>query len=259
MAETEMPVFTIKAKDLLATEAVQAYRALCTKYDLSEQAVQVQLALDEIRAWQRDHNDQVRIPHHRHVAACAGPDPAEPHTTWDLLPEPGPEVTRLKDRFGQYFNRQHHVCGPDLWIGTTFEDDPDIPDLELEWPQLMGHHAPLANATPADAATSPNVVSLTADDLLADPKRHGFETYYGVPVCSVGEDGDLLALGHHDPRRTIAAMNAYSRKAIGLRNLYDDHGGGTYSEAVDMLSARHAVRTGDDASPGSLPVMIWSA
>lgn len=54
------------------------------------------------------------------------------------------------------------------------------------------------------------------------PVLEGFETYYGIAVCSVGEDGDLLALGHHEPLHVIAAMNAYSRKVIGLMNMCDD-------------------------------------
>ncbi len=64
-----LPVFTIKAKDALAVEAVAAYRDLCTKYGLFEQANQVQLALEEIRAWQQDHEDDLRLPDHVHVPA----------------------------------------------------------------------------------------------------------------------------------------------------------------------------------------------
>lgn len=40
-------------------------------------------------------------------------------------------------------------------------------------------------------------------------------TFYGVPICHVGEDGDLLALGHVEPRRFVAAALALGRD-LGL-------------------------------------------
>lgn len=46
----------------------------------------------------------------------------------------------------------------------------------------------------------------------ADLDRSFTETYYGVPLLRIGEDGDLLlALGHHEPRRFLAAMLAWVR------------------------------------------------
>jgi hypothetical protein len=62
-----MPVFTIKAKDTLAIETIVAYRDFCLEQDLTEQAAQVELALDEIEAWQRANPDQVKLPDHTHV------------------------------------------------------------------------------------------------------------------------------------------------------------------------------------------------
>lgn len=53
------------------------------------------------------------------------------------------------------------------------------------------------------------------------PDLDGFETHYGMKVASSGEDGDLVMLGHHQPLRAIAAMNAYSRRVIGLTNMAD--------------------------------------
>lgn len=64
-----MPVFIIKAKDALAPEAVAAYRELCSKYQLHAQAAQVQLAIDEIVAWQESHPDDLRLPSYEHVRA----------------------------------------------------------------------------------------------------------------------------------------------------------------------------------------------
>lgn len=67
MTDPTMPVFIIKAKDALAVEAVEAYRDLCTKYRLHDQAAQVQLALDEIVHWQGGNEDRMQLPNHVHV------------------------------------------------------------------------------------------------------------------------------------------------------------------------------------------------
>lgn len=48
------------------------------------------------------------------------------------------------------------------------------------------------------------------------------KTYYGVPVICSGEDGDLMALGHHGKLRVLAACNRYARKVMCLYNLVDD-------------------------------------
>ena len=48
------------------------------------------------------------------------------------------------------------------------------------------------------------------------------ETYYGVPVCCSGEEGDLIALGHPGKRRVLAACNRYAREVMGFDNLADD-------------------------------------
>ena len=68
---TDMPVFVIKAKDPLAVEAVEAYWGLCVGHGLTEQADQVQLAIDEIRAWQAANEDNVKLPDHIHVPATS--------------------------------------------------------------------------------------------------------------------------------------------------------------------------------------------
>ncbi|MFB7649401.1 hypothetical protein ACFC0S_15915 [Streptomyces sp. NPDC056084] len=47
----------------------------------------------------------------------------------------------------------------------------------------------------------------------------GFTTHHGVAVIEIGEDGErLLALGHPDDRRVLAALSAYHR-SIGNRLL----------------------------------------
>jgi hypothetical protein len=54
----------------------------------------------------------------------------------------------------------------------------------------------------------------TADDMEA--------THYGIPVSTYGEDGEMLALGHHDQRRAFAAFNKHARTALGFTNFADD-------------------------------------
>lgn len=66
---SDMPVFVIKAKDLLAPEAVKAYRDLCIAYGLRDQAAEVDKAIEEIIAWQESSVDVVKLPDHVHVPA----------------------------------------------------------------------------------------------------------------------------------------------------------------------------------------------
>lgn len=44
------------------------------------------------------------------------------------------------------------------------------------------------------------------------PVTESCRSYYGVPVVDVGEDGDILVLGHeHHWRRALSAVNAHAR------------------------------------------------
>ena len=82
------------------------------------------------------------------------------------------------------------------------------------------------------------------------------EVFYGVPITSVGEDGDMLAFGHVDPRRALAAFNRYARTVCGLLNLADDRSATT----DDMLnSIRHewAVFHAPDPDDGDDPDWVW--
>lgn len=72
-----MPLFTIKAKDKLAVLAVEHYAQLCREHGLSEQAVEVDRAADELIDWRERNPGQVKLPDHPHVPA-AQPD-AAPH------------------------------------------------------------------------------------------------------------------------------------------------------------------------------------
>ncbi|MCF0086648.1 MULTISPECIES: hypothetical protein [unclassified Streptomyces] len=46
--------------------------------------------------------------------------------------------------------------------------------------------------------------------------------HYGIPVSTYGEDGNMLALGHHDHRKTFAAFNKHARTFLGFANFADD-------------------------------------
>lgn len=65
----------------------------------------------------------------------------------------------------------------------------------------------------------------------------GEDAHYGVPVCHIGEDGDMLAIGHHDPRRALAAFNRHARVFCGLFNVADDRSA-TADDMLVLISAR---------------------
>ena len=52
-------------------------------------------------------------------------------------------------------------------------------------------------------------------DVLAseDEIRKSCEIFHGVPIAATGDDGEegLMAIGHHEPRRALAALLAYCR------------------------------------------------
>lgn len=77
--------------------------------------------------------------------------------------------------------------------------------------------------------------STTLDD-VKDTMRE----FYGVHVCCIGEDGNMVALGHHEPKRVIAALNRYSREEIGLLNICDSSWV-SYTECAEFLEWKHAV------------------
>lgn len=62
-----MPVFTLKAKDMLAVRAIEAYIVACEDEGLQWQAEQVREALEEIEGWQRRNPDSMKLPEHKHV------------------------------------------------------------------------------------------------------------------------------------------------------------------------------------------------
>lgn len=43
------------------------------------------------------------------------------------------------------------------------------------------------------------------------PDLSGFTTHYGVRLCEIGDDGDIVVLGHVDPRTATAAIRELLR------------------------------------------------
>ncbi len=150
----------------------------------------------------------------------------------------------------------------------------------------------LAGAALVAAATAP---LLSADRPLAAtasrpafPELDGFQECYGIRVSYIGDDGAMIALGHHDKRVVIAAMNRHARTYCGLENMLDDPRAGYHDverglsecwavelhdrclECGDNPECRecHALRNrpaeewclrwGIERTPGSFPVMIWN-
>ena len=70
---------------------------------------------------------------------------------WTLPDEPGPEVTAVRDQFGQRFERGDAYDGEhepeSVWVGTAFTTEADVPELVLSWETLYRNHAPLVDAT----------------------------------------------------------------------------------------------------------------
>lgn len=129
------------------------------------------------------------------------------------------------------------------------------------------------------------------------PDLDSFEVYFGIRVADIGEDGDLIALGHHDPKAALAAFNAHAKKFWGLVDLLD--GGqhdqnrwrwalenakqkwavsltdgcrdcvkeGRREDCVDCSDVRATVKDGSwwiaydatDDEPGAFPVTVWRA
>lgn len=77
------------------------------------------------------------------------------------------------------------------------------------------------------------------------PDLKGFKTYYGLQVSDIGEDGDLIILGHHhhDPLRVIAALNRHARTHWSLTNLIDKPGAEVADLACSVYETHAVLRT----------------
>ncbi len=116
------------------------------------------------------------------------------------------------------------------------------------------------------------------------------DVHYGIRCGWFTEDGDMIAVGHHDVMRVVAAMNRHARTTAQLRNLADDRAYDlrdaikalVYTWAVvlgpcdpgdcpmDAIEAHycercdaatnggHWIETGhDEGAPGAYPVTVW--
>lgn len=80
-----------------------------------------------------------------------------------------------------------------------------------------------------------------------------FHVSYGIDVWAIGEDSQfIVAFGHHDPRRMIAAANHMARKVEGLLNLFDGEG----DPEDDPVRVRHVLGWFDPDGPTG--DMTWS-
>jgi hypothetical protein len=80
--------------------------------------------------------------------------------------------------------------------------------------------------------------------------------YFGIPVSTVGEDGDLIALGHHQERRALAAFNRFARTQWGWANVVDDR----HAEAepiLDEVRSGWALFLPPDPAEGDDPDSDW--
>jgi hypothetical protein len=96
--------------------------------------------------------------------------------------------------------------------------------------QALAAPATTHQPAPHERATMPGTSTIPA---ITNPEME--DTHYGIPTTCIGEDGDMLALGHHAPRRALAAFNRHARVFLGLANLVDDRG----AHAVDYLDGIH--------------------
>ncbi|OEV14068.1 hypothetical protein [Streptomyces nanshensis] len=93
---------------------------------------------------------------------------------------------------------------------------------------------------------------------IAEPEME--DTHYGVAVSYCSEDLDnMLALGHHDARRALAAFNRHARTLAGLANLANDYS----ADADDWFSQIQpkwaTFRTPDPHNDWEDPASWWIA
>lgn len=111
---------------------------------------------------------------------------------------------------------------------------------------------------------------------MTTPTLDGFTTHYGVPVSWIGEDGDAVALGHHEDRRALAAFAALRRRDCPGEKWYltytvrprwaqllthcEEHPGcGTGCETCGEIADSNWCLAWVDADrDGAFPVMHWS-
>ena len=91
--------------------------------------------------------------------------------------------------------------------------------------------------------------------LIDNPEME--DTYYGIAIAPLGDDWDkLLALGHHEPKRVLAAFNRFSRMA-GWLNVADDLSADA-ATWIGRLERKHGVfREADPEHGWEDPDCVW--
>lgn len=115
----------------------------------------------------------------------------------------------------------------------------------------------LADSLAVEHRTHPDEVVATIWDLIdagrldygADgqvrfvlPDLAGFEEAHGVQVSCIGEEGTMVALGHIDKRRAVAAFNAYV-KWVGFDDLRDYTNGNLYNAYARISHTWAVIKT----------------
>jgi hypothetical protein len=98
------------------------------------------------------------------------------------------------------------------------------------------------------------VTTDTASNVITDPETE--DTHYGIPVCHIGEDGDMLALGHPGARRAFAAFNRHARVFCLLVNLADDHRA-ELDDWYGCVEERWVIFRSPDPARGDDPDCSW--
>lgn len=94
------------------------------------------------------------------------------------------------------------------------------------------------------------------------------DEHYGQRVTYIGEDGNVLVLGHPGRRRSIAAANRLARKVSQLRNLVDEPGASildidtnekwampAHSESCPLVEAFYKACSSDKPLPEGMRVV----
>lgn len=96
-----------------------------------------------------------------------------------------------------------------------------------------GQH-PHPHPREADPATTTSAPAACPDVVVA-----ATDVRHGLRILELGEEGEhLVVLGHHDDRRTVAAINAHARMTWG-EGLHSMNGT-TYTEVVGELRRHRA-------------------
>jgi len=98
------------------------------------------------------------------------------------------------------------------------------------------------------------MTAATQPEIITDPETE--DTHYGIPVCHIGEDGDMLALGHPGIRRAFAAFNRHARVFCGLANLADDRGS-ALADWSDAISEEWVIFRKPDPAQDEDPDYEW--